>query len=516
MATRTPVEIISLILAELWASQSSIEEHIRIFLSCSLVSKKWSALIKEVNSTHSFIPFSYNAGQLYAIKSLSSISSATLCRTITFRIEYVTVPRLLRLTKCTPTIEANRGIENILRRIFRGPSQPSHATHIFVDYVDDPQVHIPRFWIPRQITHLTLVYHYRLWVCPSFRRRLQFHCGCERLPIDRHVSHLSVMGATPVIVQRLIAPLNEWQSLVSLTTDADVGIPVALRESSIRRKYDFPIQDVHPDVGRLAMFGEQFNRAYGSHRHPIIRDLHSYISMLEQVIPLGSVGYINPLTKKFVVLFNAIDPASSPEPEIQGIPSLIASGVTKLVVNPKYSSSPGWEYEYKFSDITLRLQAWIEGRSVYDIPAGVDDGWAMLYLTLGRAVSRELQGDHLESWLLEHQQTIRDVFGNDHPYARKHLDLVTTTVDSSQYAWFAHLGQRSTQSFDAGYFYFRVTSRIPGSPWGEFKIPEYYSSPAHVLYSWSHVSTVGQSPMTVEIRCLSTPKKMQGYRWIVP
>ncbi len=85
--------------------------------------------------------------------------------------------------------------------------------------------------------------------------------------------------------------------------------------------------------------------------------------MFEQVIPLGSVGYINPLTRKFVVLFNAIDPASSPEPEIQRIPSLIASGVTKLVVNPKYSSSPGWEYEYKFSDITLRLKAWTEGRT---------------------------------------------------------------------------------------------------------------------------------------------------------
>lgn len=143
-------------------------------------------------------------------------------------------------------------------------------------------------------------------------------------------------------------------------------------------KVRFSIQDVHPDVGRLAMFGEQFNRTYGYHRHPIsmsvyssvapftnsvARDLHSYISMFEQVIPLGSVGYINPLTRKFVVLFNAIDPASSPEPEIQRIPSLIASGVTKLVVNPKYSSSPGWEYEYKFSDITLRLQAWIEGRT---------------------------------------------------------------------------------------------------------------------------------------------------------
>ncbi len=378
MATRTPVEIISLILAELWASQSSIEEHIQIFLSCSLVSKKWSALIKEVNSTHSFIPFSYFAGQLYAIKSLSSISNAKLCRTITFRIEYVTVPRLLRLTKCTPTIEANRGIGNTLRRIFRGPSQPNHATHIFVDYVDDPQVHIPRFWIPQQITHLSFVYHYRPWVCPLFRRRLHIPCGCQRLPIDRHVSHLSVMGATPVIVQRLIAHFNEWQGLVSLATDVAVGIPVSLRQSCIRKKYDFPIQDVHPDVGRLAMFGEQFNRTYGYHRHPIsmsvyssvapftnsvARDLHSYISMFEQVIPLGSVGYIKPLTRKFVVLFNAIDPASSPEPEIQRIPSLIASGVTKLVVNPKYSSSPGWEYEYKFSDITLRLQAWIEGRT---------------------------------------------------------------------------------------------------------------------------------------------------------
>ncbi|KAK0191512.1 hypothetical protein F5146DRAFT_1001316 [Armillaria mellea] len=175
-------------------------------------------------------------------------------------------------------------------------------------------------------------------------------------------------------------------------------------------KYDFPIQDVYPDFARLAMFGEQFNWAYytvwvsQAFYQYVARDLHSYISTLEQDIPLGSVGYINP-------------------------------------VNQEYSSSPGWEYEYKFSDTTLRLKAWTEGSTfvylhlhlhfslvideirVYDIPVRVGDGWAMLYLTLGRTVSRKLQGDYLESWVLEHRQTISRVFGNDHPYARKHLDF---------------------------------------------------------------------------------------------
>ncbi len=30
--------------------------------------------------------------------------------------------------------------------------------------------------------------------------------------------------------------------------------------------------------------------------------------MFEQVIPVGSVGYIDPMTRKFIILFNAIDP----------------------------------------------------------------------------------------------------------------------------------------------------------------------------------------------------------------
>ncbi|KAG7446005.1 uncharacterized protein BT62DRAFT_1076408 [Guyanagaster necrorhizus] len=114
----------------------------------------------------------------------------------------------------------------------------------------------------------------------------------------------------------LLVPTSEFLSLrilASLTTDADIGqgdIPVSLRDSFTRRRCDFPIQDVEPDFVRLAMFDEQFSRAYGYHRY-VERRGHCYISTFEQVIPLCSVGYINPLTRKFVVLFNAIDPAAS-------------------------------------------------------------------------------------------------------------------------------------------------------------------------------------------------------------
>lgn len=85
--------------------------------------------------------------------------------------------------------------------------------------------------------------------------------------------------------------------------------------------------------------------------------------MFEQVIPLGSVGYIHPFSKKFIVLFNAFDPASSGEARINCIPSLLKEGQTQIIANPKYSPFPAWDYEYKKSDILRKLGAWTTGRS---------------------------------------------------------------------------------------------------------------------------------------------------------
>ncbi|KAG7446125.1 uncharacterized protein BT62DRAFT_932488 [Guyanagaster necrorhizus] len=224
--------------------------------------------------------------------------------------------------------------------------------------------------------------------------------------------------------------------------------------------------------------------------------------MFEQYIPLGSVGYIDPFSKKFVILFNAINPASSTEPRINRIPSLLEDGQTKLVMDPKYSPSPAWDYEYKKSDILRKLGAWTQGRSVYSIPfaCNIEE---QLYLGLGRAISQELVGDQFENWLSEHQQTITDVFGDHHPYIRKHLELVTTTVDSSQYVWFVLLALTFSTEVTS-YFYFQVdrqASHNPGRPWGKIKPPKGHTHPKPMFLSWDHISTVGQSPMTVQIRC---------------
>lgn len=96
------------------------------------------------------------------------------------------------------------------------------------------------------------------------------------------------------------------------------------------------------------------------------RDVHRDIPMFEQVIPVGSVGYINPFTRKFVVLFNGIDPASSTDQQIKSIPSLLEGGATKLIFDPNYSSFPDWEREYTYSDLSdvgALLGAWFEGRT---------------------------------------------------------------------------------------------------------------------------------------------------------
>ncbi|KAK0467723.1 uncharacterized protein EV420DRAFT_1501044, partial [Desarmillaria tabescens] len=109
-----PSELISCILFELWAIQSSTEDHIQTFSICSTVSKKWSAIIQDVNSTHSVVPFSYNGGYLYTIRSMSAIPKPLLCRTIIFKVDYVIRPSSLQNSGCEPSIIANRGIESML------------------------------------------------------------------------------------------------------------------------------------------------------------------------------------------------------------------------------------------------------------------------------------------------------------------------------------------------------------------------------------------------------------------
>ncbi|KAK0231288.1 hypothetical protein IW262DRAFT_1343307 [Armillaria fumosa] len=412
--------------------------------------------------------------------------------------------------ECEPSIVANRGIESVLRRLFCGSNTHPNSTHVYVDYLDDPQVHIPRFRIPRQITHLTIVYHYRRWVPYKFRYVNPCACKCNQPAADQQITHLSIMGAmTVTIVRRLMTPISKWKRLASFITDAaflETDIPVTLRDAFTWRSHNYPIQEFPgPEFARRVMFGERMSRSSLISRCYPIAGFYAhrrYISMFEQVIPLGSVGYIDPLTRKFIILFNAIDPVvSSTEPRIQCIPSLLTKGVTKLTADPGYSSSPAWDYEYETTDILCKLGAWTSGRS---IRMGYDKK-GVLYLVLGRAFSREIVGEHFGEWLHEHRKTITDVFGDDHPFIRKHLDLVTTTVDSSQYAWFVNLGHKPTEnSTGKGTFYFEINpqaSRNPGSPWGKIKVPKYYTHPSPVLISWDHVSIVGQSPMTVEIRC---------------
>ncbi|KAK0242068.1 hypothetical protein EDD85DRAFT_427312 [Armillaria nabsnona] len=245
------------------------------------------------------------------------------------------------------------------------------------------------------------------------------------------------------------------------------------------------------------MFGDHRNQAFWLHTpFAFLDDLD--IPMLEQAIPVGSVGYIHPMTRKFIMLFNAIDPGSSPDARLESIPSLLDGGVTTMVTDPNRSQGVAWEHDY---DAKSLLADWIQGGSLYTV--GYDHP-ELLFLTLGRACSKELVGTHFEAWLLDHKQKILDIFGDEHPYIRNRLELVTTAVDSSQYGRFAHLGSRSlrlswrwTQKF-----YFQVASpHVPGNPWGEFELPKYHDP--HDLISWSHVSTVGQPPMTVHIRCQS-------------
>ncbi|KAK0226987.1 hypothetical protein EDD85DRAFT_155361 [Armillaria nabsnona] len=464
---------------------------------CSLVSKQWSAIIKEVNSTHLVIPLSYSGGYLYTIHSMSSIPQPLLCRTITFKVDYY-IMKLYHVQNpgCRPSITTNRGIESVLQRLFYGPNTPPDGIHIYVHYLGDAQVHIPRFWLPLQATLLTIVYHYRWWVPVEFPRRIQ--CQCVQPTLARRVRQLCILGCADSWVMPLITPLTEWKCLTSLTTNVQLDIPVP---SFTVTTYDYPAEDMGTEYISRVMFDERefsgTSLIRGSGLDSCFPYHNRYISMFEQVIPLGSVGYIHPFSKKFVVLFNAFDPASSGEARINCIPSLLKEGQTKMIANPKYSPFPAWDYEYKKSDILRKLGAWTMGRSVYSIPVALNIA-GILYLGLGRAISRELVGDQAEIWLSEHQQTIMDVFGADHPYIRDYhgLGIVTTTVDSSQYVWFILL-ERTSGSF-TNHFYFQVdphASNNPGQPWGKMK----HRKPMYS--SWDHISTVGQSPMTLQIRC---------------
>ncbi|KAK0463063.1 uncharacterized protein EV420DRAFT_1745596 [Desarmillaria tabescens] len=492
-------ELVVRILSELWAAQYSIDDQVKTFLVCSLVSKQWSAAMKEVNSTHSFIPFSYNGGRLYSIKSLSSISHPMLCRTITFGINYVTVPALLLADKCTPSIEANRGVVSTLRKIFRGPNTPAHATHIYVDYVDDSQIHIPRFWVPPQITRLTIIYHYRRCGSRNFIEHNRF-CSCRKPNTKPRVQHLTIMEAMPGIVKRLIDPIKKWRYLRSLTTDVEITVCPSISLNFIE-EWDFPDQDIGLDFVNRCMFGERRNSGWSRWYYSpcSTKSTDHYIPMFEQVIPVGSVGYIDPLTRKFIILFNAIDPTSSVEPRIHEIASLLEGETTKLIVDPNYSPVLGWEYKRTLIN-TDALRAFMEQRSIYDILVGLGRSSATLYLTLGQAFARHLIGTHFDSWFRQHIQTILDVFREDHPYIRKGLDLVTTTVDSAQYAWLADLDVLLLKTHTQVYFRLNpLAANIHGSVWGEFLFPprrndfkfdsDSDASDWIIMDPWVHVST---------------------------
>ncbi len=271
------VELITRILTDSWTDLTSTEEHIKTFRNLSLVSKQWATIIKEVNSMHSIIPLSYNGGQLYTIKSLSSISNPLLCRSLTFRVEYVVMPQRVMIIACEPSIAANTGIESIHRKLFYGPNTPRHGIHIFVDYLDDSQVHIPSFWIPPQITRLTILYRYHSWVFDRMPDRRSRYCDCERPTVDRQVDRLSITRGTPDLTRGLITLLNEWKCLSSLITDIDIDLPVSSGISVIKQNDPLQYETVEPDFARCVMFGSEYSRAYWIHRSYI--GVLSYLSV---------------------------------------------------------------------------------------------------------------------------------------------------------------------------------------------------------------------------------------------
>ncbi len=186
--------------------------------------------------------------------------------------------------------------------------------------------------------------------------------------------------------------------------------------------------------------------------------------MLEQVIPVGSVGYIDPLSRKFIILFNAIDPASSTEPRIHGVASVLEGETTKLIMDPNYSPVLGWECkrtllntdalgalidQRSYVCLYLLITLSLDGPRLYDIRVGCGGFPATLYLTLGQAVARHLIGTHFNGWFLDHKQTILDVFEGDHPYIRKGLDLGK---------WLQHRGFSADLSLYASHYRRRLRS----------------------------------------------------------
>ncbi|PBL01757.1 hypothetical protein ARMGADRAFT_227284 [Armillaria gallica] len=186
-----------------------------------------------------------------------------LCRTLTFRVDYVAMPQRVVFTRCEPSVEANKGIESLLRKLFYGPNPPRFATHVYVDYLDDSRVHVPSFWIPPQITRLTILYHFRSWTVDWLDGQ-DFHpCQCSRSTINRQVEHLTIMRATPELTRGTITPLSEWECHSFLTIDSDapdIGIPSTSRISVLRRNEDFGIEVVEPDFLLRAMFGDQYSQ----------------------------------------------------------------------------------------------------------------------------------------------------------------------------------------------------------------------------------------------------------------
>ncbi|KAK0236750.1 hypothetical protein EDD85DRAFT_585128 [Armillaria nabsnona] len=214
--------------------------------------------------------------------------------------------------------------------------------------------------------------------------------------------------------------MKRWRCLYSLTTDVDISVCSSI--SFIKKSYCFPYQDIGLDFVYRCMIGEPRDETYLRYGS----DADVYISTLEQAIPVGSVGYVDPLSRKFIILFSAIDPTSSTEPRIRDIASLLEYEAVKLIVDPNYSPNLRWDckhtfltngraFVYPFLPTTLSLN---ESRP-YDIHVGHGSSYPMLHLTLGRALARNLIGTHFDNWFLEHKQTIFDAFEDGHPQIRK-------------------------------------------------------------------------------------------------
>ncbi|KAK0205901.1 hypothetical protein DFS33DRAFT_1272491 [Desarmillaria ectypa] len=85
------------------------------------------------------------------------------------------------------------------------------------------------------------------------------------------------------------------------------------------------------------------------------------------------------------------------------------------------------------------------------------------------------------------KQTIMDVFGEDHPYIRRRLDLVTTTIDSlSEYGRAFRHAEVNGQTPHEGLISIAYLS--PGSLWRKFTDKDTISRDS--LITWSHISIV--------------------------